>query len=162
MSGRAFLKYKRYHRWWATTEKMIFRLAVLLFVVLYTTQLLNFVLEQQNSRLLTSTLGKLEGVAMADSQTVLNLGTLELTVVSNAAYDKLQIFINGVYYQDFDKKSVSLSVKNNDIIEISGIHNEFPASIKITSVSGNIAVPKQGGQITVNKNFVQAARIRIK
>lgn len=162
MSGRAFLKYKRYHKWWASSEKIIFRLAVLLFVMLYTTQLLNFVLEQRNSRLLTSSIGKLEGIAMADSQTLLNMGTLELTVVSNTPYDKLQIFINGVYYQDFDKKSVSLSVKNNDIIEVSGINNEFPASIKITSVSGNIAAPKQGGQITVNKNFVQAARIRIK
>jgi hypothetical protein len=162
MSGRAFLKYKRYYRWWATTEKTILRLAILLFAVLYTTQLLNFVLEQHNSRLLTSSIGKLEGVAMADSQTMLNTGVMELTVVSNAPYDKLQIYINGVYYKDFDKKTVSLSVKNNDIIEISGIKNEFPASIKITSVSGNMSAPKLGSHITVNKNFVQAARIRIK
>lgn len=162
MSGRAFQKYNRYHQWWIKTEKIIFRLAVILFLVLYTVQLLNFVLEQRNSGLLTSSIEKLEGVAMADSQTSINTGTIELSVVSNSDYSRLEIYVNGEFFKGFNQKSVSLTVKNNDIIEVSGIKNEIPASIKITSVSNNILAPKLGNLIKVNKNFVQAARIRLK
>jgi hypothetical protein len=52
-------------------------------------------------------------------------------------------------------------VKNNDIIEISGINNEFAATIKITSITDNIISPKQGNIIMVNKSFVQAGRVRL-
>ena len=162
MSGRALDKQKRYYKWWDTVERKIFRLALLLFLALYTLQVINFVFEQRNSGLLTHTLGELEGIPVAESQTLINTGTIELSVTSNSDYSKIQIYLNGEYYNSFNRKSISLMVKNNDIIEISGINNEFAATIKITSVTDNIISPKQESIIMVNKGFVQAGRVRLK
>jgi hypothetical protein len=161
MSGRAIQKQNRYYKWWDTVEKKLFKLAVILFVSLYALQVINFVFEQRNSGLLTNTLGELEGIPVAESQTQINTGTIELTVTSNSDCSKIQVFLNGEYYNSFNRKSISLMVKNNDIIEISGINNEFAATIKITSITDNIISPKQGNIIMVNKSFVQAGRVRL-
>lgn len=162
MNGRAMQKYLRYNQWWANIDKKIYHLATFLFLLLFTVHLINFILIQQNIKFLDSTVSRLEGVAVAESQTQINTGTVELTVISNSDYSKLQIYINGEFYKSFNRKSISLSVKNNDIIEINGIKNEYPAIIKITSVSDNIISLKPNSIIRVNKNFVQAGRIRLK
>lgn len=162
MSGRSFHKQNRYYKWWDVIEKKIFRLAIILFVILYALQLINFIFEQRNSGLLTNTLGELEGIPIAESQTQINTGTIELSVTSNSECSKIQIYLNGEYYNSFNRKSISLMVKNNDIIEISGINNEYAATIKITSITDNIISPKQGSIILVNKSFVQAGRVRLK
>lgn len=162
MSGRAIQKYNKYHQWWSKTEKYMIRLTIVLFLLLYSAQLLNFVMEQRNSRLLTSAVGELEGIAVADSQSQLNMGVLELTVTSYSDSRDMKIYINGKYYKNFDQKSVSLNVKKNDIIEVSGIHSNYPATIKITSVSDNIISPKLNSQVKVDKGFKQIGRIRLK
>lgn len=162
MSGRALHKQNRYFKWWDIIEKKIFRLAIILFFLLYALQVINFVFEQRNSGLLTNTLGELEGIPIAESQTLINTGTIELSVTSNSDFSKIQIYLNGEYYNSFNRKSISLMVKNNDIIEISGINNEYAATIKITSISDNIVSPKQDSTIIVNKSFVQAGRVRLK
>jgi|GEM_PF-759380 len=162
MSGRAIQKFNKYHQWWSRIEKILLKLAVLLFLLLYSAQLLNFVVEQRNSRLLTSAVGELEGVSVADSQSQLNMGIVELSVVSYSDCRNIQIFINGEYMKNFDKKSVSLNVKKNDIIEVSGIFSEYPATIQITSVSDNIISPKLNSQVKVGKGFKQVGRIRLK
>lgn len=162
MSGRAFQKYNRYHQWWSKVEKRLFTLAVLVFFTLYGVQLINFVMEQRNSTFLSAAIGKLEGTPIAESQTQLNIGTLELTVVSKSDCKNIKIFINGQYYNSFTQKSVSLKVKNNDIIELSGINSDYPATVKITSSSDNILAPNPNGTLIVNKNFVRVGRIRLK
>lgn len=162
MNGRALHKQNRYYKWWDIIEKKIFRLAIILFFTLYALQVINFVFEQRNSGLLTNTLGELEGIPVAESQTQINTGTIELSVTSNSDCSKIQIYLNGEYYNSFNRKSVSLMVKNNDIIEISGINNEFAATIKITSITDNIISPKQDSTIKVNKSFVQLGRVRLK
>ena len=162
MSGRALHKQNRYNKWWDTVENKILRLAIILFFILYAIQVINFVFEQRNSGLLTNTLGELEGIPVAESQTQINTGTIELSVITNSDYDKIQIYLNGEYYNSFNRKSISLMVKNNDIIEISGINNEFPATIKITSITDNVISPKENNTIIVNKNFARAGRVRLK
>lgn len=162
MSGRALQKQNKYYQWWAKIEKKIVRLAVLLFFVLYAVQLLNFIMEQRSSGPLANAVDELEGIAVAESQTQINTGTIELSVVSKSDYSKLTIYINGEYYKSFNQKSISLMVKNNDIIEINGIKSEYPASIKITSISNNIVSPKLDSIIKVNKSFVHAGRITLK
>lgn len=162
MSSRALQKQNRYNQWWLTIEKRICRLVIILFFTLYTLQLLNFVLEQRSSGFLTNPVDELEGTPYAENQTQINTGTIELSVISNSDYSNIQIYINGEYYKSFSQKSISLMVKNNDIIEISGIKNDYPATIKITSMSNNIISPEEDNVIKVNKNFVQAGRIRLK
>jgi hypothetical protein len=162
MSGRALHKQNKYYKWWDRIEKRIIRLAILLFIILYGMQVINFVFEQRNSGLLSNTLGELEGIPIAESQTQINTGTIELSVTSNSDYSKVQIYLNGEYYNSFTRKSISLMVKNNDIIEISGLNNEFAATIKITSLTDNIISPKQDNTIMVNKSFVQVGRVRLK
>lgn len=162
MNGRAYQKYNRYHNWWATIEKSFIVIAILLFLVLYVSQLLNFVIMQKGGSLLTIQIEKLEGKALSNSQTKLNTGTVEFTVITNSDYENIQIYLNGEYYGSFNKKSVSMTVKNNDIIEISGIHNEYPARIKLTNKSENVIGLEAGKIITVNRDFATAGRIRLK
>ncbi|MDF2839343.1 MAG: hypothetical protein K0Q99_114 [Clostridia bacterium] len=161
MSSRSLQKQNRYYQWWATIEKKIYALAILLFIVLYSLQLINFVMEQRSSGLLSYALGKLEGVSIAESQTQINTGTIELSVITKSDYSKIQIYLNGEYYRSFDQKSISLIVKNNDIIEISGIKSDYPATIKITSMTDNIISPMQDSIIRVSNGFVQVGRIRL-
>ncbi|OGO78757.1 MAG: hypothetical protein A2Y23_13020 [Clostridiales bacterium GWB2_37_7] len=162
MRGRALQKQNKYYQWWANTEKRIQRLAIFLFIVLYALQLFNFVLEQRSSGPLSYALGKLEGVAIAESQTQINTGTIELSVMSKSDYSNIDIYLNGEFYQSFHQKSITLQVKNNDIIEVSGIKSEYPATIKITSITDNVISPKQDNIIKVSNNFKQVGRIRLK
>lgn len=162
MNGRAQQKYYRYHQWWGNTEKIIRRMAVILFLLLYVVQLLNFIVEQRDGRLLTREISKLEGTAIADSQTQINLGTIELTVTGNSDYENIRVYINGEFYKSFEKKSIALTVKNNDIIEISGINSAGSAIVKITSMSENVISPKLNKTVHVTRGFVQTGRVRLK
>jgi hypothetical protein len=162
MSGRALQKQNRYFEWWAKIERKIYKLAIFLFIVLYALQLFNFVMEQRSSGPLSYALGELEGISVADSQTQINTGTIELSVITQEDYSKIEIFVNGELDKSFDQKSVSLIVKNNDIIELSGIKSDYPATIKITSRTDNIISPKLDNIIKVNKGFKQLGRIRLK
>jgi hypothetical protein len=162
MSGRALQKQNRYFEWWAKIERKIYKLAIFLFIVLYALQLFNFVMEQRSSGPLSYALGELEGISVADSQTQINTGTIELSVITEEDYSKIEIFVNGELDKSFDQKSVSLIVKNNDIIELSGIKSDYPATIKITSRTDNIISPKLDNIIKVNKGFKQLGRIRLK
>jgi hypothetical protein len=162
MNSRAYQKYNRYNNWWLTIEKLLVRIAILLFIALYASQFANFIIVQKGGSLLTKQIEKYEGKPISDSQTKINTGTVELAVTSNSDYRNMQIFVNGEYYTGFDKKSVTLTVKNNDIIEVNGINNEYPAKIRITSVSDNISGIRQDDTILVNKNLVNAGRIRLK
>jgi hypothetical protein len=162
MSGRALQKQNRYFEWWAKIERKIYKLAIFLFIVLYALQLFNFVMEQRSSGPLSYALGELEGISVADSQTQINTGTIELSVITQEDYSKIEIFVNGELDKSFDQKSVSLIVKNNDIIELSGIKSDYPATIKITSRTDNIISPKLDNIIKVNKGFKHLGRIRLK
>lgn len=162
MSSRALEKYKKYHQWRDKIEKIVLILAVMSFLMLYASQLLNFVITERGGSLLSSKVESLEGKAISDSQTKINTGTVEFTVISNSEYSNIHIYLNGEYYMNFNKKSVILNVKNNDIIEFSGIKSDYPAKIKISSISDNILGMKLNEIISVNKSFVTAGRIRLK
>lgn len=162
MNSRALQRYNKFHQWWDKIEKKILILTVILFLMLYTSQLLNFVTTERGGSMLTSKIESLEGKAISDSQTNINVGTIELTIVSNSDFSNMHIYLNGEYYTSFYKKSIILNVKNNDIIEISGINSEYPAKIKISSISDNILGLKLNDIVNVNKNFVTAGRIRLK
>ncbi len=162
MSSRALQRYKRYNQWWDKIEKKILILTVILFLVLYVSQLLNFVITERGGSLLSSKVESLEGKSISDNQTNINTGTIEFTVISNSEFSDIHIYLNGEYYTSFNKKSVILNVKNDDIIEISGIKSKYPAKIKISSISNNILGLKLNDIVKVNKNFVVAGRIRLK
>ncbi|MGB7604402.1 MAG: hypothetical protein WBL93_02885 [Lutisporaceae bacterium] len=162
MSSRALQRYKKYHQLWDKIEKKILILAVMLFLMLYASQLLNFAITERGGSLLSSKVESLEGKAISDSQTNINTGTIEFTLISNSEASNIHIYLNGEYYTSFNKKSVILNVKNNDIIEFSGIKSEYPAKIKISSISNNILGMKLNDIVKVNKSFVTAGRIRLK
>lgn len=162
MSSRVLKKYNKYHQWRDNIEKIILILAVMSFLMLYASQLLNFVITERGGSLLSSKVESLEGKDISDSQTKINTGTVEFTVISNSEYSNIHIYLNGEYYMNFNKKSVILNIKNNDIIEFSGIKSDYPAKIKISSISDNILGMKLNDIISVNKSFVTAGRIRLK
>ncbi|MDF2520784.1 MAG: hypothetical protein K0R84_1412 [Clostridia bacterium] len=162
MESRASQKHNKYYNWWEKIEKRLVKAALFLFLLLYTAQAVNFIIMQRDGTMLTSRIERLEGKAISDSQTKINTGTIDLAVISNSDFSGIEIYINGDYYTSFTKKSISLTVKNNDIIEISGIKSQYPAKIKIENVSQNVLGINLHKIINVNKNFVMAGRIRLK
>lgn len=161
-NSRAFQKYNKYNHWWAKIEKRLIIICLLLFLVLYASQFMNFMVMQKGGSLLTAQIEKLEGKAISNSQTNINTGNIELSVISNSDFRNIQIYLNGEYYTNFNQKSITLTVKNNDIIELCGIKNEFPAKIKITGLSDNISGVKLDETMIVSKGFVKVGRIRLK
>lgn len=55
-----------------------------------------------------------------------------------------------------------MKVKNNDIIEISGIDCKDSENFSIYYVSDNIANPKAGLKFIVNNNIVLIGRVKMK
>lgn len=161
MNSRSYQKYHRYHRWWSKIEKRIIVIAILLFLVLYAVQLVNFVIQQRGTSLLSKeveTMEDKEVKTVAQSQTQLNTGTIELTA-NGPQFAELQIFINGEYYGNFSREKISLMVKNNDIIEVSGIKSQFPANITVSDKSHNVKQPKLHDSIQVDGSFAIAGKV---
>lgn len=162
MNSRAYQRYDRFHHWWSKVEKRLIIIALLLFMVMYASQFMNFIITERGGILLTGQIEKLEGKSISNSQTTINTGTIELSIVSSSDYSNIQIYVNGEYNSSFSKKSISLTVKNNDIIEISGIKNEYPAKIKITNVTENLLGMRTDETIIVSKGFTKLGRVRLK
>lgn len=142
-------------------ERNLVRLTILLFITLYASQFINFVMQQRGVSILSKEVESLEGKAVTMTQTQLYMGSLELRATGKE-YTKLQIYINGDYYKNFDKESISLMVKNNDIIEISGIKSNDPVRVQIIGKSQNITAPELNSYVDVNKDFVIAGRVQLK
>lgn len=80
-------------------------------------------------------------------------GTISIKIQSEKLYHDLEIMLNGEVYKRFgDNFSVTVEVKNYDVIQINGSMYEEVIYIEIVEVSNNINTEKLRMNIKINGN----------
>jgi hypothetical protein len=145
--------------WWSRINRLLFRILVLLFVVFVISQasLMNQTLKTYISRT-----DKLEGRSIAESRLFIQKGEIEISADNLSSLKPLVFYINGVKAGTGAGKSIKLQVKENDVVEVSGAGCSETVVLKVTGVSGEIAVPEPGKLIYVNNNLVMIDRVRLR
>jgi hypothetical protein len=149
---------KDFSKWWEVINKHISKVLVLLFSALLVSQ---FLLMNNNIKTIMSRTDKLEGISIEDSQLFIKKGELEITIENDSYITPLVFYINGERAASASGRSVRLTVKDNDIIEVSGADSSDVAVLKITAISDNVIVPELGKLVYVNNNLVMIDRVKL-
>lgn len=144
---------------WERINNSLKKLLIFLFTLLIFSQAL---LMNQNARMTISRTDRLEGTAISDSNLFVKRGEIEVTIENYITLAPLNFYVNGSSVVTPYGKSIRLKVKNNDVIEVSGVSYDDTAILKVTAISDNITVPELGKLIYVNNNLVMIDRVRIK
>jgi len=141
-------------------EKIIFRLALVLVVLLFVVQAL---LMDGDSRLFLSTTDKLEGTPVLENiQDVIGRSvandlppvleetalTLELLPPPNTK-PELYLLINGNPVAQLGETNIYVTVEAGDMLELSGnVPGDIPAVVRVVSVQGKLKAPEEGHEVT--------------
>ncbi|MDD4503458.1 MAG: hypothetical protein PHS15_01360 [Clostridiaceae bacterium] len=145
--------------WWERINGLIKKMLVLLFALLIVSQAL---LMNQAAKTFISRTDKLEGKSISDTNLFIKKGEIEISIENYSTLTPLVFYVNGDSVNTPAGKSIKLQVKNNDVVEVSGVEFNDTAILKVTAVSDNIIVPELGKLIYVNKNLEMVDRVRIK
>ncbi|MGE5329747.1 MAG: hypothetical protein ACM3KR_09600 [Deltaproteobacteria bacterium] len=140
-------------------EKRIIILSVICFSLLIVIQTL---MMNPLARNLLTQEEKVEGVFLQKSTENIDKGTIVLELVDCNSMDKLWVMVNGQRVARFSGKKVTLTVSNNELIEIDSTGINASARVKIASFSKNIAFLINNSTLEVNKNIAVIARVKIK
>lgn len=159
MDSRIKSKRQLYLYKWDGIGSKLSKLLIVLFVFTITIQLLfligiesippNVTLDMEGIAILGNPFNEVQG------EIILKLDRKDKTPI-------VKVYINGENTSFFDNQYISLKVKNNDIIEISGIDCKDSENFSIYYVSDNIANPKAGLKFIVNNNIVLIGRVKMK
>ena len=145
--------------WWSRINRLLFRILVFLFAMFAISQAS---LMSQTIKTYISMTDKLEGRSIAESRLFIQKGEIEITADNLSSLSPLVFYINGEKTGFASGKSIKLQVKENDVVEVSGAGCSETAVLKVTGVSGEIAVPEPGKLIYVNNNLVMIDRVRLR
>ncbi|MFZ5354185.1 MAG: hypothetical protein ACOZCL_15885 [Bacillota bacterium] len=145
-------------KWWADTDKKIVKLLIIMLVLLIFIQAL---LTNDYFRELFSKVERLEGKAIDGNQTYINRGTIELILINCSSGDRPGVYINGACAAVFDKNHISIAVKDNDIIEISGVGCTNSFEVRIKAVSDNVRQPMVNQTFMVRQNIVLIGKVNL-
>ena len=148
-----------FYRWWDRINMMLGRGLAILFAALIISQLM---LMNQTVKTVISRTDKLEGKSIEDSQLFIKEGEIELSVENAASLRDLVFYINGDKVSGATGRSIKLTVKDSDVIEVSGAGYIDMVVLKVTAVSDNVVVPELGKLVYVNNNLVLIDRTRLK
>lgn len=159
MSGRRSFNQQPLISWFNRWEKKIVSLLTLLLPILF---LMQVILLNQDVKAFVSRTTKLEGKAIEESQLLINRGEIELSIENEDSLKGYHFYLNGEELPETGKKSIKLTVKANDIIEVGGIKTNKISRITVTSISNNISAPELGKSIIVHNNLVLIDRVKMK
>ncbi|MGB9779386.1 hypothetical protein [Caldanaerobacter sp.] len=89
-------------------------------------------------------------------------GKITIEVVEKDKASNSYILINGEPVSNFYQKSITITVKPNQIIEIDGTKEKEPLHFKVTSISDNVIEPQNNAVIRVDKNIQKVAMVKLK
>ena len=141
-------------------EKIIFRLALVLVVLLFVVQAL---LMDGDSRLFLSTTDKLEGTPVLENiQDVIGRSVandlppaqdeialvLELLSPPNVNTE-IFLLINGSPVAQLGEKNIYVTVQAGDMLELTGsVPGDIPAVVRVVNVHGKLKAPEKGHEVT--------------
>ncbi|MDO9535935.1 MAG: hypothetical protein Q7J85_11540 [Bacillota bacterium] len=148
-------------RFVTSVEKIIFRLALVLVVLLFIVQAL---LMDADSRLFLSTTDKLEGSPVLENiQDVMGRRVsndlppvvqeetalvLELLSPPNVNTE-LFLLVNGSPVAQLGEANIYVTVKAGDMLELTGsVPGDIPAVVRVVNVHGKLKTPEKGHEVT--------------
>ncbi len=153
-------KQKRSYYWFINLEKLIIKMLIIIMSLLI---IIQFIYMRQDIDINLNTIGNLEGKSLNDTQGYINRGTIELTL-HNLPYSekKPQILVNGEKIAVFENNSATINIKNNDIIEVSGVGIKDAFLVKLAYTSDNIMHPKANDSILIENKIVILGKAKLK
>ncbi len=145
--------------WWALIEKRIKQLVMLLIVLLIVVQA---IFMNHELRWTFSGIERLEGKSIEVEQAYIMRGNVELSITSSYRGVAPDIYINGKKTAAFINNTASITVKNNDIIEVSSVNSDEAIEIKVTGLSSGVTEPALGKTFKISKNIVIVGKAKLR
>jgi|GEM_PF-1600899 len=113
-----------------------------------------------NIRVFLNSTEKIEGINI---NTYLSKdGTLKLELVNMEKAPNAYVLINGDPKYSFKNKSVDISIKQGELIEIDGTKYKQTLYIKVADSSDNVIEPQRTAVVKVNGDIEVVGRVRLK
>jgi hypothetical protein len=113
-----------------------------------------------NIRVFLNSTEKIEGINI---NTYLSKdGTLKLELVNMEKAPSAYVLINGDPKYSFKNKSVDISIKHGELIEIDGTKYKQTLYIKVADSSDNVIEPQRTAVVKVNGDIEVVGRVRLK
>lgn len=159
MSSRLDKKKNQYLKLW---ERLGIRLRKMLLALFFLTVSVQSITAFDISLLPQNTTIELEGKAVIESYHYEPRGHIKIVTQKKEDISFLKIYINGELKKNINKDYIEFDVRNNAIIEVSGIGNKKGIDIVIEEASDNIIVPKEGTTYRIKDNMVALGRVKLK
>ena len=141
------------------TEAVLFMLAGCLIISLIISQ---FVLARQDGLDHLSKVSKLEGIRVEDYQNNMVHGDVTITVDGTQDFGNIKILQNGETMQTMSENIITVSVRDQGVLEIDGRNCKDPFKVQITSHADNVTLSNEGEIIVINKEISFLSRIMLK
>jgi len=102
-----------------------------------------------------------EGRMLGDEEYLYRQGKITIELLNKKADENIKVLLNGDEVSTFESNSVSLDVKNGDVIEIDGSTVQEPVEVAIIRKSDNISQECISSGITVDSEIKLLAHIRL-
>ena len=119
---------------------------------------LNFASRLESQKIVINNFPQTEVPASASIQ---NLGSVTLELQRYEMLPHAYVLVNGKETKKFLTKTVSVPVRNGDILEIDGTYYKKPFDVIIKEATDNIQNPKKNKKITVNQDITLVSEVKL-
>ncbi|KAA5807683.1 hypothetical protein [Thermoanaerobacterium thermosaccharolyticum] len=148
---------KSRHVYFISFDNLIAFFVIAGFLTVIITQVLML---NDNIRVFLNSTEKIEGINI---NTYLSKdGTLKLELVNMEKAQNAYVLINGDPKYSFKNKSVDISIKQGELIEIDGTKYKQTLYIKVADSSDNVIEPQRTAVVKVNGDIEVVGRVRLK
>ncbi|AGB18966.1 hypothetical protein [Thermoanaerobacterium thermosaccharolyticum] len=145
------------HVYFISFDNLIAFFVIAGFLTVIITQVLML---NDNIRVFLNSTEKIEGINI---NTYLSKdGTLKLELVNMEKAQNAYVLINGDPKYSFKNKSVDISIKQGELIEIDGTKYKQTLYIKVADSSDNVIEPQRTAVVKVNGDIEVVGRVRLK
>lgn len=102
-----------------------------------------------------------DGRPLASEEYLYREGEISIALLESENNEDLKLLVNGDEVAVFNQNSITLSVKDGDVIEVDASSTEHESELEIISASENLSGVEVGKKIKVNSNIEEITRISI-
>jgi len=104
---------------------------------------------------------ELEGAPLSAEEFLYNKGTLVLKLSYGEINENLKVLVNGDEVARFNTGSISINVKDGDIVEIDASEVQDDTEVIVASQSDNINRDSYNMRVTVNSNIKKLVQVQM-
>ncbi|GAB6117719.1 hypothetical protein JCM16816_13160 [Thermoanaerobacter brockii subsp. lactiethylicus] len=149
------VKRKKYR--YIDSESILVVLIILGLLSIAITQLL---MTNDDIRVFLSSTQRLEGINL--NSNLSQEGKVTIEVVEKDKALNSFVLLNGEPVANFFTKSITITVRPNQILEIDGTREKEPLHFKVVAISENVIEPQNTTVVKVDKNIQKICMVRLK